>query len=97
MIRVVEEALNNPIKLATPGRKIYEIGNAIEETIVSKKFSPVRNLSGHEIDNYILHAGLTIPNYNNGNKTELKEGQIAVDIGASIGYFTNLFARQETS
>lgn len=27
-------------------------------------------------------------------KKRLKEGQIAVDIGASIGYFTNLFARQ---
>lgn len=27
-------------------------------------------------------------------KKTLKEGQIAVDIGASIGYFTNLFARQ---
>jgi len=27
-------------------------------------------------------------------KKELKEGQIAVDIGASIGYFTMLFARQ---
>ncbi|MDD5651011.1 MAG: type II methionyl aminopeptidase [Candidatus Nanoarchaeia archaeon] len=86
MIQVVEEALNNAIKLATPGRKIYEIGNAIEETIVSKKFSPVRNLSGHEIDNYILHAGLTIPNYNNGNKTELKEGQIfAIEPFATYG------------
>ena len=27
-------------------------------------------------------------------KYRLKEGQVAVDIGASIGYFTNLFARQ---
>lgn len=26
-------------------------------------------------------------------KRELKKGQIAIDIGASIGYFTNLFAR----
>lgn len=86
MIKAVEEALNNAIKLVTPGRKIYEIGKVIEETIVSKKFSPIRNLSGHQIDKYLLHAGLTIPNYNNGNKTELKDGQVfAIEPFATTG------------
>ncbi|MBU0930229.1 MAG: type II methionyl aminopeptidase [Nanoarchaeota archaeon] len=86
MINAVNEALNEVIKIFKPGVKITDIGNAIETAIKKKQFSPIRNLSGHEITSYQLHAGLTIPNYNNGNNTELKEGQIfAVEPFATTG------------
>ena len=86
MIKTTEEALEKAIKILTPGTKISEVGSIIEETIRKKQFSPIRNLSGHQIVNYILHAGLTIPNYNNGNPTELKKGQIfAIEPFATTG------------
>jgi methionyl aminopeptidase len=49
-------------------------------------FKPVKNLSGHEVEDYNLHAGMNIPNYDNGNAAELEEGQVfAVEPFASTG------------
>jgi len=76
MLEATKKALQEAIKLATPGRKVCEIGRKVQETITAAGFSPIRNLSGHEIQQYKLHAGLSIPNYDNGNETELKEGMI---------------------
>ncbi len=86
MIKATEEALEKAIKLMKPMVKIKEIGAEIENVIKKKQFSPVRNLSGHEIAQYKVHAGLTIPNYDNGNKTELNEDQVfAVEPFATTG------------
>ncbi|MBU2497018.1 MAG: type II methionyl aminopeptidase [Nanoarchaeota archaeon] len=76
MMRATEKALQEAIKLATPGRKVCEIGRKVHETITQQGFSPIRNLSGHEIQRYTLHAGLSIPNYDNGNETILEENMI---------------------
>ena len=69
-------ALQEAVKLAKPGTKIHEIGNVIEKTIKEFEFNPIKNLSGHGIEQYEQHSGLTIPNYDNGNNLELEEGQI---------------------
>ena len=69
-------ALNEAVKLAKPGTKIYEIGSVIEKTIKEFGFNPIRNLSGHGIEQYEQHSGLTIPNYNNNDNLELEENQI---------------------
>ncbi len=36
-------------------------------------FTTVRNLCGHTIGRYKVHGGISIPTYNNKDKTELKE------------------------
>ena len=71
LIQASENALANVIKNLNPSTKLFEIGDIIEKEITSLGFCPIRNLSGHEIDCYNLHAGLTIPNYNNRNKSLL--------------------------
>ena|SRR3989344_3375646 len=76
LIRASKEALREALNLMTPGRKICEVGKAVEEVIVGYGFNPIRNLSGHEVEKYLLHAGLTIPNFDNGDQTELEEGQV---------------------
>src|SRR3989344_1338106 len=76
LIRASKEALREALSLMTPGRKIGEIGKAIEEVIVGYGFNPIRNLSGHEVERYLLHAGLTIPNFDNGSDIEIEEGQV---------------------
>ena len=73
IIKASRDALNAAIKLAKPGTRIFEIGEAVESIIKGYGFKPIRNLSGHKVDRYILHSHLTIPNYNNGDKTELEE------------------------
>ncbi len=71
-----ELALKEAVKLAKPGTKIFEIGEVIEKTIKEFGFKPIKNLSGHGIEQYEPHSGLTIPNYNNYDALELQEDQI---------------------
>jgi len=86
LIKASEEALKNAIKIIKEGTTICEIGRMIQETISDFGFSPIRNLSGHELKPYLLHAGLNIPNYDNKNKTALEEGDvIAIEPFATSG------------
>lgn len=86
LIEASEKALDEAIKLVKPGQKLGVIGKRIQETISSYGFAPVINLSGHELKRYLLHAGLTVPNYDNGNATELKEGMVlAIEPFATTG------------
>ena len=86
LVKASREALNNAIKIIKPGIKISEIGKAIQETIQSFGFAPVRNLSGHGLDHFNIHSKPSIPNYDNGDQTELEEDQlIAIEPFASKG------------
>ena len=76
LCKASETALENVLKLIKPGLKLGEIGKEIEETIMASGFNPVRNLTGHSIELYNEHAGLTIPNFDNGDQTELVEDEI---------------------
>ena len=86
LIKASKEALEAAIKLAKPGIQVCKIGEAVESVITNAGFKPIKNLSGHKIDQYILHSSLTIPNYNNHDKTELEENTvIAIEPFASTG------------
>jgi len=76
LIEASQKALDEAIKLIKPGQELGVIGKKIQETISKYGFAPVVNLSGHELKQYLLHAGLTVPNYDNGNTTKLKEGMV---------------------
>ncbi len=71
-----EKMLEAALKLFTPGTRICEIGEVIENTAREFGFNPVRNLTGHGLEQYNLHAGITVPNIKNENKRELKEGEV---------------------
>ncbi len=86
LIEASREALDNAIKIIKPGVKLGQVGKVIQETIESKGFLPIVNLSGHEIERYNLHAGLTIPNFDNESDIELKENMIfAIEPFATTG------------
>ena len=86
LVKASREALENAIKIIKPGIKISEIGKVIQETITGYGFAPVRNLSGHGLDEFNIHAKPSIPNYDNGDNTELQENQlIAIEPFASKG------------
>jgi len=71
-----KKALEEAIKMAKPGIEIGQIGKKVDETIRSFGFVPIRNLSGHGVGINKLHTGLTIPNFDTGEKTKLEKGQI---------------------
>jgi len=85
LIESSEKALENVIKIIRENTSTREIGERVQETIESFGFSPVINLSGHEMKRYELHAGLTIPNINNGNEEILEKGLYAIEPFATNG------------
>ncbi|ACS90554.1 Methionine aminopeptidase [Thermococcus sibiricus MM 739] len=87
LIEASKEALENAIAVIKAGVKINEIGKVIEETIRGHGFNPIVNLSGHVIERYKLHTGISIPNiYRPHDNYELKEGDIvAIEPFATTG------------
>lgn len=63
LIASCEEALENAIASVKDGARTGAIGRIIEETIKKQGFNPVNDLTGHSLEQYKLHAGITIPNY----------------------------------
>jgi len=85
LIEASSSALKAAIKAIKHGVEIREAGKVIFSEITTRDFSPIRNLSGHELKQWNLHAGITIPNYDNGNKNKLKEGIYAIEPFATLG------------
>ena len=69
-------ALYEAIRAIKPGISASKIGSIIHKTITGMGFKPIRNLTGHEIKRYNLHAGLSIPNIPTKMGERLKEGHI---------------------
>jgi len=70
-IDAAEEGLEAAIELFTPGTKLYELGEAIAERILSHGLRPITNLGGHELKQFNLHAGPFIPNYKEKSHNEV--------------------------
>jgi methionyl aminopeptidase len=87
LIKSSSEALDNAIQIIKPGVSVSKIGVVIESTIKSYNFNPIDNLTGHSLDRYQLHSGISIPNVANSNdKTKLKYGDvIAIEPFSTIG------------
>src|SRR3989338_11716072 len=86
LLKASEEALKAAIETVKVGVELRKIGKAIEETIASFGFKPVRNLSGHGLDDYNIHSPPTIPNFDNGDSTKLEKGMvIAIEPFATNG------------
>ena len=76
LVKASEEALANAIKIIKPGVTLGEIGKVIEQAITKYELQPVRNLSGHGLDEFMNHAAPQIPNFDTGDKTKLEKGQV---------------------
>lgn len=80
MLNANKKALENALKILKAGLKISEIGRIVEETVKGYGYKVIENLTGHQIDRYNLHAGLSIPNvYTNSNKTLSEDMVIAIE------------------
>ena len=76
MIETAQEALENAISVIKSGVELGKIGKVVEDTVTAKNLSPISNLSGHSIDRWILHSGLSIPNMKGENKHRIMEGDV---------------------
>ncbi|MCD6549289.1 type II methionyl aminopeptidase [Candidatus Micrarchaeota archaeon] len=86
LVEASKLALDNALSTMRAGKTVGEIGKVIEDTITSKGFKPIRNLTGHMIRPYQLHAGEIIPNVATEDGYVLKEGDVfAVEPFATTG------------
>ncbi len=86
LIKASENALKAALEVVKPGVKLNDVGKTIFDEITKLGFEPVRNLGGHGMDKYQIHTEPTVPNFENGDNTKLKKGQvIAIEPFASTG------------
>ena len=85
LIEASEQALNNSLNILNKNPTLNQIGQEIQQAIEEKGFSPIVNLSGHELAQYKVHAGITIPNYANNNNNKIQEGAYAIEPFATTG------------
>ena len=76
LIKADQEALSAAIELVKPGTLVADLGKAVYETITAAGYKPIENLAGHEMKQYELHAGLSIPNISVPYKLKLEEGMV---------------------
>lgn len=85
LIEASEMALKNAVKIVNKNVRVGEVGKIIQETIEDFGFSPVVNLSGHEMEQYDLHAGLIVPNVESNSSDILEKGLYAIEPFATSG------------
>lgn len=86
LIRATEEALENAISVVKDKIQTRTVGKVIEQTIKKHGFNPVKDLTGHNLEHYKLHAGITLPNEGSLFSHKIKKDTvIAIEPFATYG------------
>ena len=86
LIRACDDALQNAIAYIKDRTDTGTVGRIIEETIKKHGFNPIRDLTGHSLERYNLHAGITIPNYKSFFSHKIKKDMVfAIEPFATYG------------
>jgi methionyl aminopeptidase len=85
LIEASEKALEEAIKISNSKTPLNKIGETIQKNIESFGYLPIVNLCGHSMEEYQLHSGITIPNFDNQKTILLGEGLRAIEPFATNG------------
>jgi methionyl aminopeptidase len=86
LINASREALDVAIDMVKPGVNLGHIGKAVAQTIMQFGFKPISNLTGHSLEQYKLHAGISIPNIEEYYPEKVEAGHVlAIEPFASNG------------
>ncbi|TQS31508.1 hypothetical protein Golomagni_08209, partial [Golovinomyces magnicellulatus] len=95
LLAAVKDSTNTGIKNAGIDVRISDVSAAIQEVMESYEVEiggkvypvkPVRNLCGHDIQNYRIHGRKMIPFIKNSDQTKMEEGEIfAIETFGSTG------------
>jgi len=80
-IKAAKEARDAAIEVMHPGTPWWKVGAAAAQPSLDAGFQPIRNLCGHQLKPWELHAGVSIPSYacgpdNRGFKGVVEEGGV---------------------
>jgi len=77
MIKAAEEGLKTAIDMMKPGVNLSSVGSAVSKKISSYGFKPVDNLTGHSLQKFVLHSGVSVPSVPDiTNIHKVKEGDV---------------------
>ncbi|MFH0862461.1 MAG: type II methionyl aminopeptidase [Candidatus Altiarchaeota archaeon] len=76
MMDANKKALEEATKLVKPGVSVSSIGETVQSILAKAGYKPIENLTGHELKQYDLHAGLSIPNIKVPYDWKLEEGMV---------------------
>jgi len=95
LLQAVKEATNTGIREAGIDVRLCDVGEAIQEVMESHEIEldgkvypiySVRNLNGHSIGPYVVHAGKSVPIVKGGEGTKMEEGEFyAIETFGSTG------------
>ncbi|CAH8476214.1 unnamed protein product [Schistosoma turkestanicum] len=95
LVEAVKDATNTGIKAAGIDVRLCDVGAAIQETMESYEVEldgntyqvkPIRNLNGHSLGPYQIHAGKTVPIVRGGEQTRMEENEYyAIETFGSTG------------
>jgi methionyl aminopeptidase len=86
IIEASAAGLEAAIATVRAGVELSKIGAAVHEAISEYNLNPIFNLMGHSLEQNNLHAGISIPNYDNNDNFKLDEGQaVAIEPFATNG------------
>ncbi|CAF0962440.1 unnamed protein product [Rotaria sordida] len=95
LLKAVREATNTGIQTAGIDVRLCDVGEAIQEVMESHELEldgklfpikSIRNLQGHLIGQYHIHAGKSVPIVKGGEGTRMEEGEIyAIETFGSTG------------
>ncbi|VVC92854.1 unnamed protein product [Leptidea sinapis] len=95
LVKGVQEATEAGIKASGIDVRLCDVGAAVQEVMESHeveldgeiyKVKPIRNLNGHSIGPYRIHAGKTVPIVKGGETTRMEENEFyAIETFGSTG------------
>lgn len=86
LVQASVDATNLAIRMMRPGAKLNTIGALIEDTIQKAGFKPIKQLSGHQLNEYELHSDKQVPCVSGKSEVLVEEGEVyAIETFASTG------------
>jgi len=76
LVEAAKAGLDAAIKTIRPGVRASDVGAAIEQAIKARGAKPIRNLTGHKLARYVVHAGASIPNVASHDHHVIQEGDV---------------------
>ncbi|MCA9459685.1 MAG: type II methionyl aminopeptidase [Nanoarchaeota archaeon] len=86
LISTAKACLDAAMETANFGTSMSQIGKSVYDVAKKNGFNTIHNLSGHQIEQYNLHAGFGVPNYDNNDSNKIKNGmQFAIEPFVTYG------------
>jgi len=76
LVEAAETALKKAVENVGPSTNTSKLGTIIENTIKSRGFKPISNLTGHQVGRFLVHAGTSLPNVSHLLSSKLKLGGV---------------------